>query len=294
MSKLIRTKSCPFSLLSWRFHKITKVYAGSECIMALTENGHVLQKVTRPELAEDTAAWGNIRDISVSQLFPGLAMGITHDGTCVITKPGLQHCREITGIRVSDVLRFVDSLRDIVKVCISDAIFALDRYGKVHYMPLSRQDDYQAVSQWQTITHIAVGSQGSVFGITAQGTVLCAGAGCVRGPRGDLRETLSGYRDVVDICGLGSECNRVVLALTDGTLADTDGLLPLPAHKGKTGVLQGNCFIHGVLCREDTLEFIPYHYPNPEELEAFRGKRITSFAAGFADGFQPFIIAVTQ
>lgn len=291
MAGVTATQSCPFSFVEWFFKDITAVYAGKGCVMAMTGQGEVLQKVSNPDLAARMEYWTNIQEIAISQCFDSLALGLEKDGTCMVAKRALRRCCEITGVSFDWVNSQIRELKQIVKICVSDAIFALDSRGKVHCIPLTRQHDYHGVASWENIVHICAGNQCSVFGITAEGKVLCAGHNCVAGPRGDLREKLASCRDVADICSLGSEGERVVLAFRDGTAADLSGE---PILSGIADRFQSNFCLGAVLRRDGTLDFIPYHYPQTEDLEKLKNKPIKSFAVGLTENYNPFVIAVKE
>ena len=90
MGNLLYTKKIPFSLKDWKNKKIVSVTAGADCIMAITKDGEVLQKITEEHAAAATKFWKNIKDIAVSKVCPGIAIGLVNDGTCMIAKKPLR------------------------------------------------------------------------------------------------------------------------------------------------------------------------------------------------------------
>ena len=218
MFEMIHTKDCPFSFLDWPARKISRLFAGNSCVMALTEDGKVLQKTLDPDLAIRPEFWTRITDIAISQCWPALAVGLVSDGTCMVGKRALRRCCEIREISFETVNAQVKALKDIVEIRVSDAIFALDKAGRVHHIPLDREDRYQEVAGWENIRHIAVGNQEAVFGIDGKGRVHCAGANLTEGPHGDMRPRLAALEGVRDICAMGSECEMILLSREGGRL----------------------------------------------------------------------------
>ena len=218
MFEKIHTQDCPFDLSDWPARKISWLFAGNSCVMALTNDGEVLQKTLDPDLAIQPEFWTRITDIAISQYWPALAVGLVSDGTCMVAKRALRNCCEIRGISFEAVNAQVKALTDIVEIRVSDAIFALDKTGRVHHIPLDREDRYQEVDGWENIRHIAVGSQEAVFGIDDAGRVHCAGFNTIMGPCGDLRPRLAALEGVEDISAMGSEGEMILLVKEDGKL----------------------------------------------------------------------------
>ncbi|MBE5779282.1 MAG: hypothetical protein E7331_08115 [Clostridiales bacterium] len=259
MSSIIyHDECCPFDFRDWTRYDIEKLYAGNDCVMAITYGGQVLQKVVRNEYAAMLFYWNNIKSISISQLFPALAVGLIADGTCVIAKRPLIHCCEVGNNQFEAVYEQLKRLRNIVEIVVSDAIFALDRYGKVHHISLWREDDYVAVEAWSNIKHIVAGNQNSVFGITNSGSVLCAGANTICGPYGDLNKTLQAFHNVVDICAMGSECEKPLLALSDGRIVDMYGETIVNGHVGTGQIFTGNHLFTVAKMKNEKYMVLPY------------------------------------
>lgn len=293
MSILLNTDRIPFPMITWRFLNLRKVFAGNGCIMALTESGKVLQRVKDKELSADMESWQGVEDIAISQYVPALAVGLRRDGTCVVSEPALQRCSEISGINAGKILRQVGSWRDIVQIRVSDAIFALDRFGNVHCAELSDPGQYRDVEAWKRVTCISAGSQCAVFGVTAEGAVFCAGHNCVAGPRGDLREKLEGVAGVVDICATGAECQKILLAYRDGTVKDLDGNFYGRKHAGRN-VFISNFTVAAIRQADGTVIFDPYWFPEAESLQKLQGRPLGSCAVGHVAFEEPFAIALSE
>ena len=206
MYKLLYTDNVGFDMSDWEKMQICKVYAGTDCIMAITDTGEVLQKTTSPSVAARTQYWTRITDIALSKWAPGVAIGLVSDGTCMISKRAVRE-HDYEG-RFDFINNQVKAWTDIVQVAVSDAFFGVDRAGNVHYVSLSRSgtDDYREVIQWKNVKKIVTGNQNSVFAITRDGNVLAEGASCRRGPHGDISDKLSVINGVVDIYPTGSGC----------------------------------------------------------------------------------------
>jgi len=292
MNQIICTKNAPFSFFDWQLKNISRVFAGCECVMALTADGEVLQKVTDDALAARTEYWTRIRDISVSSCIPGLALGLVADGTCMIAKRPL---RRLCDGRMWDFTRVNDAVRSwnhIVQVLVTDALFSLDREGQVHCVspdPLCR--GYDEVARWRDVVRLAAGNQDSVFGITKDGRVLCAGANCLRGPHGDLRAALSSLSGVTDLSAAGSECERILLSRKDGIVTDLSGTALLSGVRREAPVFGGNFALTAVYMEDGTLSLLPYWFPDQRQLHRLENVPVSSFAAGLAEG-SPFAAAV--
>lgn len=291
MSKIFHNKTCPFRFWDWRFKSVKHIYAGRSCVMAITDKGEVLQKVTDEALAAQTEYWKNVKSISISQLFPALAVGLVNDGTCMISKKALRYCCSITGQSFDYINEQVESLKHIVKIAVSDAVFALDSFGMVHHIPLWKNDVYTEVNNWQDIVHIAVGSQDSVFGITRNGSVVCTGGNCTNGPFGNMQNKLSAYQNVIDICAMGSECEHVMLALSDGRLINFNGNDMNAVHCGKNPVFHGNFLFSAIRLNGNALRCKMYGYYGCEEVvRIIETTSIREIAAGVYDSSCVFAV----
>lgn len=293
MKKRLYSAACPFDLSDWSCEKLSRVYAGAGCAMALTEDGRVLQKVSDEGVAARLDYWKNICDISVSQCFSGLSVGLVKDGTCMVSKRALRRCCELTGGSFDAINSRIKALTDIVQVCVSDAIFALDAFGRVHKILLGRRDAYPQVERWEDIARLAVGSQDLVIGITRAGKLLCDGGNSLRGPHGDLRPQLAACNGVVDVGIMGSEGERLLLALEDGSVADHRGNVLQLRHKGCGQVFCGNFLLCAILRENDSLGFVPY-CSAPEEWDALTKLPADSFAVGLTESYAPFAIVLSR
>ena len=115
MGRLIYTKNAPLSFFDWRMKNIVSIYAGHSCVMAITKNGEVLQRVLNKELAARTEYWKNIRSISVSQSYPALAVGLVKDGTCIIGKKVARYYCKNFGGNFEQVNSSIKELKDIAE-----------------------------------------------------------------------------------------------------------------------------------------------------------------------------------
>lgn len=297
MGKIIYTENIGFDMSDWESENIKKVYAGTDCIMALTTDGRVLQKVTDSEVAARTKFWNNITDIAVSGCLPGMAIGLVSDGTCMISKRPIRRYCDGNGIsrqfdRINDAVK---SWKDIVEVEASDAFFALDKHGRVHYVNLSNDyDDYSATKSWENVVHIAVGTQNSVFGITADGRVLCTGGNLAGSIRRESRKSF--FKDIegaVDVCTSGSECERIYVAYKDGAVRVLTEDKVYYGCKNSAGVLEGK--FNGALIHkaDGCLEIEPYGFWGGD-YSVLDGVPVSSFAIGDINYGPLFAIAVKE
>lgn len=295
MYKLLYTDNVGFDMSDWEKMQICKVFAGTNCIMAITDTGEVLQKITNPSYAARTKYWTRITEIALSNWATGVAIGLVSDGTCMISKRPIRECDYER--RFDIINNEVKSWTDIVQVAVSDAFFGLDRAGNVHYAPLSQYgiDDYRRVEQWKNIKKIVTGNQNSIFAITTDGNVLAEGGNCRRGPFGDVSSLFSGIKDVVDIFTSGSECEEILLLLKDGKIVNLYGdvvyTLAMPLQEmNKVFDGTGNgCILTNVggnrlvnLCRGE------------REIMNLHCGKFVSFAVGDIDYGEPFTVAVAE
>ncbi len=217
MRKLFYTPNTPFDLHDWEAIPLKQIYAGTNCVMAITENGRVLQKITDPDLAARCEYWTRVTQISISKWAPGFAIGLVEDGTCLISKKAV---RARCDRPFEDVNNAVKSWQNIVQVEVSDAFFALDKDGHVHYTALDDycQKDYAEALSWNKVRRIVTGPQNSLFGITEDGTVLAAGANCRQN-----QARFAAFSDIADVFPIGSECEDLYLVRRDGRLVTLHG-----------------------------------------------------------------------
>jgi hypothetical protein len=296
VSELLHNKSCPFDFLDWRKEKIKKLHAGKSCVMAITDNESVLQKVLDENLAARTEYWNNIKSISISQTFPGLAIGLVNDGTCMVSKRALRHCCRITERNFDEINEQIKSLKGIIELIVSDAIFALDHFGIVHHIPLWKKDEYKDISTWCNINHIAVGNQSSVFGITQDGTIVCAGGNTSNGPRGNLKKSLATIEHVVDICVLGSECEEIMIALSDGRIVDSTGNDYNIQHIGKWPVFTNNFLLASIRSNGERIKCKEYGccYIDKDTTTKIEKSKVSDIVIGTDDSSAPFVVWINQ
>ena len=302
-NRLLFTDNIGYDMKDWTREPIIKVFAGTDCVLALTSDGRLLQKTGRTSLAVRTQYWTRITDVALSGAAPCHAIGLVSDGTCLIAKRyPRQYCDDCRGegaLPFEAINGAVRSWKQITQVAVSDAFFALDSQGRVHTSPLSRSEQraYEEVGTWRGIRSIATNACGSVFGITAEGRVLCAGENLTAGPRGDVRGRLSEFRDVTDVCTTGGECQEILIARKDGTILDLDGNeLSAAAYTGplRNGarIFRSHFWYETVfLDREKRLMRISHG----DVSEVFKNSPpIASFAIGDCGFGKPFVIAVAE
>lgn len=293
MTGLITAGKLPVSLLLWKFKSLARVFAGNGCVMAIDHGGKALCRMAPGVEREDLDDWIQIQSIAVSQHFPGLAVGLTRDGTCLVTKKALKRACVLTGASNQRAVATIASWRNIVQVQVSDSIFALDRWGKVHCVSLTRDDDYGALAQWRPVRRIVTGNQNAIFGITGDGRVLCAGSNCLQGPQGNMTDALADLERVADICAIGSECGRVIVACSDGSVADVfNGAILECSHQGAP-VFAANYCLAAVKGTKNGTDFVVQFFPEENRLDALRGMPLQSVAVGHCDG-EPFVVAIRE
>ena len=279
MESIICTKNARFRFRQWDWHEIKKLYGGIGVVMALYRNGEVHTLTESNNIDCHTSHWRNIADLAISNLVPGAAIGLKRDGTCISS---VGHTYG------------VHTLCDIIEVAASDAFFALDKYGKVHCIPLKgMHPDYSAVASWKNIAHIAVGNQDAVFGITYDGKVVCAGANCENGPMGNMNDLLKDVGNIAAICVQGAESGRVILFDKDGNIFPLGGEKYDMKYSGAKRISSNYCFT-ALQTPDDKLDFITYYYPDEKELNIFRNIQPYSFAAGLSLENQPFLVVLKE
>ena len=292
MGKLLYTKKIPFSLEDWKNKTIIKLAAGSGCVMAVTKEGEVLQGITDEDKAAATKFWKNIKDVAVSKVYCGMAIGLVKDGTCMISKKPLRTYIEGNGLsqwHFERVNNAVKSWKDIVQVACSDAFFALDAGGKVHCAEYDNSDDYYAANNWKGIARIVPGNQNSLFGITYQGNVLCSGGNLSGSYRANMRTKLLNLECVVDIWALGSECEKILYATKEGCVYNLEGELIAEGCARKAPVFDGNFVICGIRMADGSMKLHMYNQQKDLQIVE-KWEEITGFAIGDSGYGNAFVI----
>lgn len=302
MGRIIYTENIGYNLRTWRCEPIKRVFAGTGCIMALTSDGKALKEPEPPffNAKPPQYVWQEyIQDISISKWSVGMAIGLTIDGTCVIAEqPQRRISQDYGRFSFATIRDQVKSWSNIVQVAVSDTYFALDCNGNVHMAAIDSRtkDDYSEVTCWSNVGRLVTGTQSSVFGITNDGRLLCAGCALQRGPHGDIGHILSSKRDVMDVFPTGGECQKLLIAYRDGTVEDLEGnILPIKvANIQKTNdgkVFDGHFWYEVYILSSDHRLF---KYVFSSLTPAFEDNPIiTSFAVGDHDYQPPFVIATT-
>ena len=294
MKRLIYTPNIGYDMSDWKKEPIEKVFAGTDCIMAITSDGRTLQKTVCPERAVRTAYWTRIKQIALSRWASCLAIGLVSDGTCLVSKRALRKRCEDNPMMFNSVSDRVKSWINIKQVAVSDAYFALNNNGHVHVASITpyNRREYAPVRDWENVRRIVTGTQDAVFGITEDGKILCAGE--------NLRykqERLASFSEVADLYPTGSECESIIIALKDGTiLDDRGGIRPICALVDEVetqAVLDGHfnytvCALNSDrrlvhACREVNTPVFPDN-----------DKPVLSFAVGDCGYGRPFVLAVAE
>ena len=273
----------------WETKPIAKVFAGHNCIMAVTQTGETLQKIQKPEFACKTPYWTRIQQIALSHWVEGAAIGLVEDGTCLIAKKPIRNCCKIFCLDFDHINETVKSWTDVVQVAASDAFFALRSDGTVQYVSFSQrcQSEYEPIKAWKDVVSIQTGTQNSVFGITRNGTVLAAG-----GNTAHLQEKLHRYEHVADLYPTGSECEDVYLLKADGAVENLHSDCLSSVLHAKAKKLEGHFAYHVFALTEDKQI---YKLTSPNKGSVFPEERpIVSFAVGDWNYSDPFVIALAE
>lgn len=303
IKKLHFTQDIPFDLHDWNREPIVSVFAGTNCIMAITSDGRTLQKTTNPQFAPRTQYWTRVRQIAISKCMTGHAIGLISDGTCMIAKKSVRYAcenRVTKGMLPFDYINNeVKCWKNIKQVAVSDTFFGLDQNGRVHMSPLSQfeRQDYAEVESWTDIVRIVTGLQNSVFGIKKDGSVLCAGANLTKGPHGDVRPRLAELKNVIDICTTGSECEVILIAHGDGTVTNIHGEIIFDhawsgGPEGNLCIFQSH-FCYEVIILDERRKLVSWQHNNLNKLFE-HDPRILSFAVGNNEYGKSFVLAVAE
>lgn len=293
MNKLLYTSDIPFDMSDWEKLPIKSVYAGTGCVMAITDDGVVLQKIKDKSKAARTEYWTRVKQISISKWAEGVAVGLVEDGTCLIAKRAARFACENTKTSFDALNAAVKEWKNIVQVEASDSLFALDSDGNVHYTALGDfcRKDYSEVLSWKGIKRIVTGTQNSIFGITEDGKVLCAGANC--------REKYKNFdeiSDIVDVFPTGSECDILYFVHRNGSVSEYIA--------GKIERIKCAAFSVPQKCLDGTFWHTVYALTENDEIRGISSEsvespfdakfRISSFAVGDVDYSTPFVLAIGQ
>lgn len=323
MSKLVYTPNTPFNMSDWESRTdIVSIAAGRNCAMAILQDRTVLKKTypdsedlksyditelsgrdhllfqndSSPEYLAQLSlspenGWNRIKQLAISHFVSRVVVGLREDGSCIVHVDREKGCD--CGRAVIAYTR-VDRIRDISEIAVSDAMFALQRNGDVFHFSFYAPDDYYRVNDWHNVKHIVTGAQNSVFGITHDGRVLCAGANC----NDDVHKRLSQETDIMDICTTGSEGEWLVLLHRDGTVSSPNASTSLrtrlsEVNKYRFVKLYGH-FYHTAYGLTEDRSLIPLFSPlSGGDNEVVSGwSSVRSFAIGQKRFSSPFAIAV--
>ena len=285
MYKLLYTPNVPFDMSDWEKKKITKVFAGMNCVMAITETGETLQKIRDTELMARTQFWKRVRQISISKWAEGAAIGLIEDGTCMISKRPIRRLCKKFNLDFEHINNTVKSWTDVVQVEASDAFFALCADGTVRCVSFCERNsaEYQDVACWRDVVRIVTGVQNSVFGITKSGKILVAGYNAMH-----AKTKPSNYNDIIDLYPTGVECPSLHVLNTEGRILDEcdqsspSKLLKLDGH-----------FNHELFALTDSGQVVDLSGNSTKSVFP-DGYRIVSFAVGDWNYQNSFIIAVAE
>lgn len=121
MSRLLYTNNVLFDMNDWNEKQIKDIFAEKDCIMAITENGETLQKISNQELMSRTQYWTRIKQIGISKWAEGDAIGLVEDGTCLIAKRPIRLVCEERRLIFENINDTVKSWKDVVQVAASNA-----------------------------------------------------------------------------------------------------------------------------------------------------------------------------
>ena len=273
------------------------VFAGSGCVMAVTSQGKLIQNTAEGVAPVNIRCYENvdIAEVAISGACPGMTIALDKSGRCCIDWSAADRYCTNSGY-VRKAVSAVEQWHGIVAVAVSDAYFALDADGRVHFAALNDYNarEYAPTAEWENIVRIVAGPQNLIFGVTAEGRVLCTGSNCLGGPHGDMRTILDEIQYVADIGVMGAECGEIVVVFKDGRVkglfSDIDDRMSVP--RGKVLSSSQNCVVakdaHGVLrfyCREPWIE---------EQFACLKNKSFESFALGDINSIYPFIAAISE
>ncbi len=320
MSKLVYTSNIPFDMSDWSSRDdIIDVAAGCNCVTAVLKDGTVLKKICaskdntnssmnkrplgnwericlstnrlpdyRAQLSLSSEnGWDTIKQICVSKFMGRTVVGLRANGTCVAYIDPEKNVNPGSALFSN---KRISGWRNIVEIAVSDAIFGLDSSGKVHHFSFYKPDDYYLVDEWENVSHIVTGAQNSVFGITNDGRVLCAGSNCDE----RLCTALSQEKDVKDICATGSECEVVFLLNNDNTISTIKSIRRLESVTESHFIKLFGHFYYTVFAQTDKGTVIPLvsDFDSKDYERISRWNNIYSFSLGQRGYSRPFAIAV--
>lgn len=290
---------------------IVEVAAGNCCIMARTEDGRVLRKCNAggkmlntcsnaqygmagsftdgdPELA----GWTDIRQLSLSWEYPGLALGVRNDGTVAALLP-LKRTRE----DLASIISTVSGWEDIAEVSAVNDLFALTTQGRVLQWTFPERlglegrmvrHEYERCKTWSRIDHI----RGGLYAICG----LSEDVGYFSCPWDALLEEHNSPRlfsGVIDLMETGSDDEGTLIVDRAHVLKVIHGD---QEHVLASGVerIVGQLFC--VLALTTERKLIPVFIRRLQTAEALEWEGVTSAAVGFT-GYSPdtvYVIALAD
>ncbi len=289
MYKLLYTSNVPFDMSDWNDKQIKRVFAGLNCIMAVTEDGKTLQKMQNRDDMARTQYWTRIQQIGISKWAEGAAIGLVADGTCMIAEKPVRSACEVFHLNFKHINDTVKSWTDVVQVAASDAFFALCSDGTVRYVSFCDryQAEYEEIQGWRDVIKIVPGNQNSIFGITKDGKILSAGYNAM-----NTKRYLPQYQNVVDVFPAGSECEDLYILTADGSAFHTRNDLNILNDGNPFQKLDGH-FGYRVFAMTQSQRVFALSDGNMASVFPEQYK-IISFAVGDIRYTEPFVIAVAE
>jgi len=287
MSRLLYTSNIPFDMNDWNEKQIKDIFAGKNCIMAITESGETLQKISNQEFMSRTQYWTRIKQIGISKWAEGAAIGLVEDGTCLIAKRPIRLMCEDRRLNFEHINDTVKSWKNVVQVAASDAFFALRADGTIRYVSFCEryQAEYEEIKEWREVIRIVTGVQNSIFGITKNGEILAAGTNAM-----NIKNYLSKYDNVVDVYPIGSECTDMYVLTMDGSVARVREDLNNLNISNKLQRLDGH-FDYKAFALTESQSVIDISDHNAKSVFPEKNK-IVSFAVGDSNYTKPFVVAL--
>lgn len=287
MSRLLYTNNVPFDMSDWNEKQIKDIFAGKNCIMAITENRETLQKISNPEYMCRTQYWTRIKQIGISKWAEGAAIGLVEDGTCLIAKRPIRLMCEERRLNFEHINDTVKSWKDVVQVAASDAFFALRTDGTVRYVSFCEryQAEYDVTKDWREVVKIVTGVQNSIFGITKNGKILAAGTDAM-----NIKSRISKFDNVIDVYPVGSECTDIYVLTTDGSVASARDDMSNLNISNKLLKLDGH-FDYKAFALTESQSVIDISARNTKSVFPEKNK-IVSFAVGDSNYTIPFVVAL--
>ena len=265
--------------------RLVKLAGGRGILLGICDDGKLVQASADGVRKLSTGRWRDLKDVSASLIYTGVAAGVRRDGTCVISQAALQD--QLERHDAERVIRTVGSWRRVKEIAVNDAVYALHEDGTVSCADFNRENisDELAVSAWNHIRRIIPGLQGIAAGLCHDGSLVFTRS------LPEMREIYPYLPDkgIRDFCFEGAEATRTAWIGADKKLYFSQG-----ACMGGTFRELCSGYYYCIAAREENGSLWIFHRGTRTTKKPVTRKTVLFTVGNTGDVIKPFTAAVND